>query len=136
MAVTLCTAFHRLFDKAGEQSLVDHYRAVYRTDAPGYVQMKTRLKALADYAKAHQIRIYLAMVPDVHNLIDYKFQFVHDMMRQIAGENGYVYVDLLPALVGRPPQELFAMPGDPHPNALGHKLMAEALFPVLAAAGH
>jgi len=25
------------------------------------------------------------------------------------------------------------MPGDPHPNALGHALMAGALFPVLAA---
>ena len=24
------------------------------------------------------------------------------------------------------------MPGDPHPNALGHKLMAEALFPVVS----
>jgi lysophospholipase L1-like esterase len=34
---------------------------------------------------------------------------------------------------GRPPQELFAMPGDPHPNALGHRLMADAIFPILAA---
>ena len=30
-------------------------------------------------------------------------------------------------------EELFAMPGDPHPNALGHRLMADAMFPVVSA---
>ena len=44
---------------------------------------------------------------------------------------GYIYIDLLPAMRGRPPQDLFAMPGDPHPNALGHQLMADAIFPVI-----
>jgi len=87
---------------------------------------------LAEYAKAHNIHIYLAMTPDVHNLIDYKFRFVHEIMRQVAGEYGYTYIDLLPPMLGRPPQDLFAMPGDPHPNALGHKLMADAIFPVIS----
>jgi len=132
LAVTLWIAFHRLFDKTGEQSLVDHYTAVYRPDAPGFVEMQQQLEALADDARAHQRRIYLVMTPDVHNLVDYKFGFVHDTMRRVAETNGYRYVDLLPAMRGRPPQDLFAMPGDPHPNALGHALMADAIFPVVA----
>jgi lysophospholipase L1-like esterase len=131
-AVTLWIAYHRLFDKKGEQTLVDHYRKVYEPDAPGFVVMKTKLKALADYAKARNIRIFLAMTPDVHNLVDYKFRFVHETMGELAQSLGYTYVDLLPPLLGRKPEELFAMPGDPHPNALGHKLMAEALFPVVS----
>jgi len=131
VAVTMWIAYHRLFDRAGEQSLVDHYRAVYAPGAPGFVTMQARLKELAEYAKARNIRIYLAMTPDVHNLVDYKFDFVHDTMRTIAEADGYKYVDLLPAMRGRPPEELFAMPGDPHPNALGHQLMADALFPVI-----
>lgn len=131
LAVTLWIAYHRLLDRSGENSLVDHYRALYKPGAPGFIAMKSKLRELADYAKAHRIRIYLAMTPDVHNLIDYKFNFVHDTMRQIAAEDGYTYVDLLPAMLGRPPQELFAMPGDPHPNGLGHKLMADAIYPVL-----
>lgn len=130
-AVTLWIAYHRMFDRSGEISLVDHYRAAYQPDAPGFLTMKAKLKELADYARSHHIRLYLAMVPDVHNLIDYKFRFVHDIMRGVAAENGYTYVDLLPAMQGRPPQELFAMPGDPHPNALGHRLMAEAIYPVI-----
>lgn len=131
LAVTLWIAFHRLFDREGEQSLVDHYRAVYAPDAPGFLVMKQKLSQLSDYAHQHNIRIYLAMVPDVHNLIDYKFGFVHDIMRKIAEQDGYQYVDLLPALQGRSPQQLWAMPGDPHPNALGHELMAAALFKVV-----
>jgi lysophospholipase L1-like esterase len=94
--------------------------------------MQSRLKELAEYAKRRNIRLYLAMTPDVHNLIDYKFDFVHSTMRRIAEADGYTFVDLLPAMRGRPPQDLFAMPGDPHPNALGHQLMADAIAPVIA----
>jgi lysophospholipase L1-like esterase len=132
LGVTLWTALHRLFDKAGEQTLVDHYRAVYAPDAPGFLLMQSRLKELADYGRTHHVRLYLAMAPDVHNLLDYKFGFVHDTMRGIATADGYTYVDLLPAMRGRPPEELYAMPGDPHPNVLGHRLMAEAMLPVIA----
>ena len=131
LAVTMWIASHRLLDRSGEQSLVEHYRTVYDTDAPGFVQMQSSLKELADYARTHGIRLYLAMTPDVHNLVDYKFGFVHDMMREIAQVDGYTYVDLLPAMRGRPAESLFAMPGDPHPNALGHELMADAIFPVI-----
>jgi lysophospholipase L1-like esterase len=133
LAVTLWIAYHRLADAAGERTLVDHYRAVYDPKAPGFLTMKDKLKELADYAKAHHIRIYLAMVPDVHNLVDYKLGFVHEIIRGVATADGYTFIDLLPALRGRPPEELYAMPGDPHPNTLGHELMAEAIFKSLEA---
>lgn len=132
VAVTLWIAYHRLFDKKGEQTLVEHYRQAYQPDAPGFLVMKAKLKELADHARAHNVRVFLAMTPDVHNLVDYKLGFVHDIMREVAGDLGYTYIDLLPAMRGRRPEELFAMPGDPHPNALGHKLMAEAIFPVVS----
>lgn len=133
LAVTLWIAYHRLFDRNGEQSLVDHYKEVYRPDAPGYLKMQEELKKLADYGKAHGIRMTLAMVPDVHNLVDYKLEFVDRIMGANAKELGYDFVDLLPAMRGLPPQDLWAMPGDPHPNGLGHKLMADAIFKVLEA---
>jgi lysophospholipase L1-like esterase len=132
LAVTLWIAYHRLFDRAGEQSLVDHYRSVYQPDAPGFVEMQASLAKLAEYARVNNIRLYLAMTPDVHNLVDYKFGFVHDTMRGVAQRAGYTYVDLLPAMMGRPAEEMFAMPGDPHPNALGHELMADAIYPVIS----
>jgi hypothetical protein len=132
LAVTLWIAYHRLLDKHGETSLVEHYRRAYDPSAPGFMVMQSKLRELAEYARRNNIRIYLAMTPDVHNLVDYKFGFVHDIMRKIAEGDGYAYVDLLPAMLGHPPEQLWAMPGDPHPNAFGHELMAGAIFPVLA----
>jgi lysophospholipase L1-like esterase len=131
LAVTMWIAATRLMGTSGEHSLVDHYRAVYGEDQPGFVEMKASLRKLADYAKANNIRLYLAMTPDVHNLKDYPFGFIHARMKKIATEYGYRYVDLLPAFGKLSPEEVWAMPGDPHPNALGHKLMAEAIVPVL-----
>ena len=89
------------------------------------------MKKLAYYAQEHGIRLYFMMIPDVHDLADYKFSFVHDIMRDFARHNGYTYVDMLPPMSGLRPREIWAMPGDPHPNALGHKLMADAIFPLI-----
>lgn len=132
LAVTLLIAKNRLFEASGQGALEDHYRRVYAPDSAGFLKMKTQLKRLSRYGKAHGIRLYLAMMPDIHNLQSYKFEYIHRIMQQIAAEDGYIFVDLLPALRDRPPEQLFAMPGDPHPNALGHRLMAGALYPVLA----
>ncbi len=131
LAVTLWIAYHRLYDRSGEGALVEHYRNAYEPGSRGFAKMSRSLGRLADYAKERGIRIYLAMVPDVHNLINYDFRFVHEAMRRVSDQEGYTYVDLLPALQGRPAKELAAMPGDPHPNALGHELMADAIFPIL-----
>jgi lysophospholipase L1-like esterase len=131
LAVTLWIAYSRLFGQTGEKSLVEHYQNAYKPDAPGFKVAQAKLKELADYAKARHIRLYFVMTPDVHNLVHYEFGFIHEMMDKIATEDGYTVVDLLPAFLGRPPQELWAMPGDPHPNALGHELMADTIFPVI-----
>jgi lysophospholipase L1-like esterase len=131
LALTMWIAGTRLLNKAGEQSLVDHYKQVYAPAAPGWLAAQDSLKRLSDYARAHNIRIFLAMTPDVHDLKDYQFGWIHETMKKVAAEDGYRFVDLLPAFGSLPPEQVWAMPGDPHPNALGHDLMAKALYPVL-----
>src|SRR5580693_3755235 len=84
LAVTLWIAYHRLFDRSGENALVDHYRAVYEPNAKGFQTTSAQLARLADYAKRMNIRLYFAMTPDLHNLVDYSFGFVHDIMKRIA----------------------------------------------------
>jgi lysophospholipase L1-like esterase len=132
LALLLWRAWHQRIDPHGEASDVDHYRAVFAPDAPGFVAAKAALKRLADYAAAHDIRLYMTMIPDIHNLRDYQLGFAHADMAKVAAEDGYRYLDLLPAFDRRPPEQLWAMPGDPHPNALGHQLMADAIYPFLA----
>jgi lysophospholipase L1-like esterase len=132
LAVTLWIALDRLKSKTGETALVQHYADLYRDDQPGFIAMKNSLRELADYAKAHNIRIYLAMTPDVHDLKNYQLGFVHERVKRIAEQDGYRFIDLLPAFGALSPEQVWAMPGDPHPNALGHALMAKAIAPALA----
>ncbi len=134
LAATTWMAASQLIERTGEASLIDHYRAVYQEDQPGYRKMLSSLKKLADYAKANNIHVYMTMVPDVHNLKQYPFGFIHERMQKIAADMGYTYVDLLGSLGSLTPEQIWAMPGDPHPNSLGHKLMADAITPVLARA--
>ena len=133
LAVTGWIAWNRLFASHSEQALIDHYRRVYDPNAVGFKEMTQSLVRLADYAKQRHIALYLAMVPDVHKLTDYPFLTIHEQVKKIATDDGYRFVDTLPAFAGLRPEQVWAMPGDPHPNALGHKLMAEAIFPVLDA---
>ncbi len=134
LAVTLWIVAHRAWANTGEQKLEDHYKRMYADGSEGRRNMEQALARLADYARAHGIRLYLAMTPDVHDLADYKFGYVHDFMAGLARRDGYTYVDFLPAFRGLRPTDVWAMPGDPHPNALGHQKMAEALYPALRAA--
>jgi lysophospholipase L1-like esterase len=131
LAVTTWVAVSRYLGKSGEKSLVDHYKAVYEPEAAGFKDMQAALKRLAEYAKRNNIRLYLAMTPDVHDLVDYRFDFVHQKVQALAQELGYIYVDQLPAMRNLTPKEMWSMPGDPHPNGLGHQRMAEAIYPVL-----
>ena len=131
LAVTTWVAVSRYLGKTGEKSLVDHYKAVYEPEAQGFKDMRAALTRLADYCKRNHIRLYLAMTPDVHDLVDYRFDFVHSRIHALADELGYVYVDQLPAMRNLTPKEMWSMPGDPHPNGLGHQRMAEAIYPAL-----
>jgi lysophospholipase L1-like esterase len=132
LAVAVWSALQKRFHAGGEGGLEAHYREVYRHDAPGYLAMREALGRLATYAKANGVRLVLAMTPDIHDLRDYRFGFVHDEVKEIAEGLGYRYVDLLPALAGLDPAAIWNMPGDPHPNGAGHERMAETLYPLLA----
>jgi lysophospholipase L1-like esterase len=134
LAVTLWIAATRAFGKIGEENLVEHYRKAYEEGSPGFIAMKQALKELSDYAHRHkpEIHLYLVMTPDIHNLEDYKLYDIHDIMKTISDQYGYTYIDLLPAFKGLSPRDVWAMPGDPHPNALGHKLMAETIYNALS----
>lgn len=132
LALTAWTVLNRVFGENGEKSLVAHYQRIYAPGSPAVASMKAEFAKLAAYAREHRIRVTLAMVPDIHNLDHYPLGFIHDIFGKTARDNGFAYVDLLPALNGIPSRDIWAMPGDPHPNARGHALMADAIYPVLA----
>jgi lysophospholipase L1-like esterase len=131
LAVTLLIAYNRFFTSSGEGALVDHYKAVYDPKSKGYQAMAAALSRLSKYTKDKGISVLLVMTPDFHNFTNYPFDFVHGDIKKLSHELGFSYVDLLPALENRDAKTLWSMPGDPHPNGLGHELMAQAIYPAL-----
>jgi lysophospholipase L1-like esterase len=131
LAVVVSAAIQRHRAGAASGTLADHYRKFYEPNSPGFLAAKDALRRLSDYAKQHNIRLYMAMTPDIHNLQNYPLGFVHDAMHGLATEFGYRYIDLLPAFADIKAEDLWAMPGDPHPNSLGHRKMAEMIYPFL-----
>jgi len=134
LAATAWIALNRVLSRTGEASLIDHYKAIYEPGSPALATMRAEFSKLAAYARTNSVRVTMAMVPDIHILGDYPLMFVHDIFAQAARENGFAYIDLLPVFRGLTPQDIWAMPGDPHPNARGHALMADAIYPMLARA--
>jgi len=125
LAVTLMIAINRLIYSGGESSLVGHYKNVYSSD--GFYKMKNSIERLSEHTKRNNIKLFIVMTPDFHNLIDYPFTFIHTEISEIAKENDITYLDLLPYFDGISKEEIWVMPGDPHPNEKGHEIMALAI---------
>jgi len=132
LAATIVTAYNMLISSGKMEDLVDHYRKLYSPSSQGYREMVESLDLIADYASSHHIRVYFLMTPDIHQLHNYPFRFIHNEMKRLAAKRGFIYIDPLESFLSRKPEELWAMPGDPHPNALGHRLMAEAMYDAMS----
>ena len=132
LAVTLYHLYQiNLQKQKGEGNLVEHYQRAYAPGSPGREKMEKALARLNELAKENHFAVILAMTPESHAIDPYPFQFIHDEMKKIAQQYGWTYVDFTRKLHSVPAETLWVMPGDPHYNALGHKLMAEELLPVL-----
>ena len=93
--------------------------------------MKAAFEKLSTLSQNNGFDVLLVMTPDIHNLKQYPFNFIHEEIQRLSKQFNFSYVDLLPAFAGKDAKEFWAMPGDPHPNSKGHKLMAEKIFPTL-----
>ncbi len=132
IAITFWILINRFLTKNNENYLLEHYKTIYKSDYKGFREMKSSLTKLARYAIENDIRLYFMMMPEVYDLKNYEYSFVHDVMKKIVNELGYIYIDALETMQNvEDTKSLWAMPGDPHPNAKAHSIFASGIFPVL-----
>ena len=97
-----------------------YYRDLYRDDAPAWVKTKDAVAHLAAYCRENNIRLLIAVYPELHVLKDYPFGDVTRAIKNAAGE-GVGFVDLLPAVADKEPQSLWVSPTDAHPNIIANR---------------
>jgi GDSL-like Lipase/Acylhydrolase family len=111
------------------QNWQDYYLGLYDDgNGPGWIMAKGAIKKLSDYCKARGITLLVANLPELHDVTNYRFSTITDLVREAARENDVPFVDLLPYLKNQESSKLWVTPPDPHPSALAHQLIAEGLF--------
>ncbi len=99
-------------------------------------------QSIAATARQGQFRVLLAILPVIPEpdtkagqdwRSRYRFTDLHRQVAEEGAKNGFEAIDLYPALSQREPKEIRVGEDDFHPNALGHQLIAQALYERIAA---
>lgn len=131
LAVLGWGAYQRIFGNSASLPMTKYYENLYSDKSEGIKRMLASLDKLNKYCQDRKINLYFSIVPDIHNLEAYPYLNIHNKLIGYAKERGIKYVDFLDSMSGLSPNTVWNLANDPHPNALGHKKMADQLYPVL-----
>ena len=114
------------------QNWAEFYLGLYDGGkSKGWLDAKAAIQRLADYCKQNNIKLLIAHLPELHDVQNYRFGTVTELVRQTAQENSVPFVDLLPNMQFQASSDLWVTPPDPHPNAFANELIAAGLFSAL-----
>ncbi|MGD9645373.1 MAG: SGNH/GDSL hydrolase family protein [Pirellulales bacterium] len=110
-----------------------HYAELYRDDAAGWRDCRRAIGELVVLCRKQQIPLLVVLIPELHRLgADYPFRAAHQSVTDLVTQQGVRVLDLVAAFDGQEPASLWVSPGDAHPNAKGHQIIAEALAGAVA----
>jgi hypothetical protein len=118
------------------QNWADYYLGLYDGGtSETWLAAKAAMKELADYCKQNNIKLLIAHLPELHDVQNYRFGLVTELVRQTANENEVPFVDLLPNMQYHASEDLWVTPPDPHPNGFANGLIATGLYNALQKLG-
>ncbi|MEK6984229.1 MAG: SGNH/GDSL hydrolase family protein [Nanoarchaeota archaeon] len=85
-------------------------------------------KEFKKISRENNSTLVIAIFPFIHQLDKYPFAEQHKVISQMANENGIIIIDLLPYFKGINEKKLVVSKFDNHPNELGHRIAAEAIY--------
>jgi len=116
----------------GGMDWAQYYLSLYGDgNSKGWLEAKAAIGRLAEASKASGAKLVIVNLPELHDVKNYRFGRVTDLVRQAAEEHGAAFVDVLPAMADQQSSKLWVTPPDPHPNAYANELIAKALFAAL-----
>ena len=104
-----------------------YYRDLYAPAAPGWTKTRSAIAELAAYCQKNDIKLLVAIYPELHVLKDYPFADVTRQIEEQAAAGGAPFIDLLPAVQDKEPDSLWVSPGDAHPNAIANHEYARVI---------
>jgi lysophospholipase L1-like esterase len=80
-----------------------------------------------------RIPVLSVIYPELNELDQYPFTEIHDIVKKLCLENGFLVLDPLVDFLSNKAQNIRISEANPHPNALGNKIYAQAISQYLQA---
>jgi lysophospholipase L1-like esterase len=111
----------------------EYYASLYQENQPGWLACQESIRRLVRMSREDGFALVLAILPELHSVEpQYMFRAVEQKIVERAHEAGVEHVVALsPCFQGHRPQSLWVSPDDAHPNAAGHRIIAEGLYAYL-----
>ena len=127
-----------LEDRAVADEFNSQYEALLRNSYVGseietatWRREQTSLLALASICRDNGIPFHIVLFPVLMSLDHYPFDAVEAEISRFAGDHFIPSFSLTPGFRNRRSADLWVGPGDQHPNARGHRIAADTLYPYL-----
>ncbi len=131
IGVAIWKTYNQLFGNINQIKLEEYYKDLYQDNSESFLRMKMALKKLVSYSNQNNINLYLSITPDIHNLEEYPFIDIHKKMELISKEFNIPFINYFDSFQRITTKNLWNLENDPHPNKIGHKIMAEQIYPYL-----
>jgi len=124
-----CLVFQRLEVMNKGDFLVSYYRNEERWSA-----LQNALRGMKDLLDEKGIPGFAAVIPEDYRILFNKSRHeIHDKLAAALTGIGFRFIDLVNAYEGKSVEDLIINDQDPHPNAYGHAIAAEAIHQALVA---
>lgn len=112
-------------------SLFEYYDKLYKSDSLPWRQTLSHIFELRNFLADKKIPLVIMILPDFHNLsTESPYQNLYEKMQSAFEAMNVPTLNTFPefqALYGNKEIQLWVQPNDPHPNAIGHYVMASLL---------
>ncbi len=119
------------------KSLSEYYTELHEDGRPGWEQAKRAMKELSGLCQSQGISLLVMLTPSTYNLSkDELYPKLYEKVLTQFEEMSIPAINTYPQFLnefGDDPSRVWVAPGDPHPNAKGHKIMADAFYGYLKA---
>ena len=118
------------------KSLFEHYRGLYAGDSASWRETRAIVSEMKQTLDRDRVPLLVMIVPDIHDLSRTSpYAELYATMERAFVAAGVPTLNTFAAFqaeFGGREQELWIQSDDPHPNARGHKLMADEAFKYVA----
>ena len=106
----------------------DYFHSISRNNCY-WERINYAYKGILEITEENNMTLFVVVYPALENFQDYQFIDIHKKIGNILDENNIEYIDLLLEFSKYPASQLRIKPEDTiHPNELGHKIAAEAIY--------